>query len=379
MKILFLVYHGLSEYSGISKKILYQVKGLKELGHEVHLCTYDYTDNGHKVRRIDNKIIRDYGTGIIAGIKNKCCYGEIISYVKDNNMDFVYVRSFHNANPATIHLFKSFKKIGIKSVIEIPTYPYDQEYVSFPIEGKIKFFIDKIFRKKLATSTDDIVTFTNDQEIFGQKTINISNGIDFDSIPLRHHTKRNDNEMHFLSVAEVHYWHGFDRFVSGIGEYYKHGGTKKIYYHIVGGVNPIDMEQNRFFEGFNPIIQRYGIQDNIIFHGTKYGKDLDDMFDMADFAVGSLARHRSGITEIKTLKNREYAVRGIPFVYSETDEDFDNAPYIIKAPADESPINIQRIIDFYDNLKISADEIRNSVKDLSWKNQMNKVIKAVFE
>ena len=31
MKILFLVYHGISEVSGISKKIHYQVKGLREI------------------------------------------------------------------------------------------------------------------------------------------------------------------------------------------------------------------------------------------------------------------------------------------------------------------------------------------------------------
>ncbi len=33
--------------------------------------------------------------------------------------------------------------------------------------------------------------------------------------------------------------------------------------------------------------------------------------------IASLGRHRNGITRIKTLKNREYAARGIPFVYSE--------------------------------------------------------------
>ena len=37
MKILFLVYHGFSEVSGISKKIHYQVKGLRENGHDVRL------------------------------------------------------------------------------------------------------------------------------------------------------------------------------------------------------------------------------------------------------------------------------------------------------------------------------------------------------
>lgn len=38
-------------------------------------------------------------------------------------------------------------------------------------------------------------------------------------------------------------------------------------------------------------------------------EELDELFNEADFAIGSLARHRSGIDKIKTLKNREYAAR----------------------------------------------------------------------
>ena len=51
MKILFLIYHGFSEYSGISKKIHYQVKGLKENGHDVRLCYYDI--NGKKILSLE--------------------------------------------------------------------------------------------------------------------------------------------------------------------------------------------------------------------------------------------------------------------------------------------------------------------------------------
>ena len=63
MKILFLVYHGFEDYSGISKKIHYQVKGLKENGHDVHLCYYDVSSNGHRCRYVDGQVIKDYGTG----------------------------------------------------------------------------------------------------------------------------------------------------------------------------------------------------------------------------------------------------------------------------------------------------------------------------
>ena len=92
------------------------------------------------------------------------------------------------------------------------------------------------------------------------------------------------------------------------------------------------------------------------------------------FAIGSLGRHRSGITAIKTLKNREYATRGIPFIYSEQDSDFDHQPYVLKAVPDESPINVQAILDFFDSHHFNSQDIRNTVTHLSWNYQMKKVM-----
>jgi len=302
---------------------------------------------------------------------------KIAKFAIQNKIEFVYARSFINANPFTINLFSEFKKHGIKSVIEIPTFPYDNEYDGAARKEKLELFVDKLFRKQLAKQTDRIITFTDKKEIFGQKTCCISNGIDFDSIPVKTNKISKGNRIDFIGVAEVHYWHGFDRFIHGMGEYYKNGGTMDIYFHIVGGIANREMHDSQFARGFKDLTHEYNINDKVIYHGQLFGKELDKVFDECEFAIGSLARHRCDIYEVKTLKNREYATRGIPFIYSETDEDFDNKPYIIKAPADESAVDIKKIIDFYEGLNISPEEIRGSIKDLSWKNQMDKVIKGI--
>ena len=236
-----------------------------------------------------------------------------------------------------------------------------------------------MFRKKLAKQTDAIVTFTQEKEIFGQRTIRISNGIELEAIPLRNSkTKAKSEELNFIGVAEVHYWHGFDRFIAGIGEYYKNGGTRQMKFHIVGGVADGDMYGSGNNIGFAQLIEKYGIKDKIIFHGQKFGEELNKLFENADFAVASLGRHRSGITHIKTLKNREYAARGLGFIYSEIDDDFEDKPYIIKASADDTPVNIEQVIDFIDNMDITHDEIRNSIYNLTWEKQMEKVINEVI-
>ena len=104
---------------------------------------------------------------------------------------------------------------------------------------------------------------------------------------------------------------------------------------------------------------------------------MTQVFNQCQFAIGSLGRHRSGITVIKTLKNREYATRGIPFIYSETDSDFDSQPYVLKAPADESPIDIQQIVDFVNHFTMRPEEVRKTVEHLTWKIQMQKVVDAI--
>ena len=381
MRILFLVYHGFSEYSGISKKIHYQVKGLRENGHDVRLCYYDFSENGHRCRFVDGKVIKDYGSGALAGLYQRVEYGCIYDYCIRENMEFVYARSFQNANPWLIHFFKRLKIAGIKAVTEIPTYPYDREFSSFSRKQRCELKIDQLFRNSLSKEMSAIVTFSDAKEIFGQRTIRISNGVDFDSIPLHVISQKSsaNSSLHLIGVAEVHIWHAYDRLISGIGEYYRNGGRRQVFFHIVGGVHPHERYRaNDYHPGYQTIIDKYGIHDKVLFHGALFGKELTEVFNQCQFAIGSLGRHRSGITVIKTLKNREYATRGLPFIYSEIDSDFDNQPYILKAPADESPIDIQMILDFVDNFSMKPEEIRKTVEHLTWKNQMQLVIDAVF-
>lgn len=392
MKILFLVYHGFSDTSGITKKIKAQVEGLRQNGHEVHVCTYIVREDGHRCRMIDDEVLQDFGTGRLAQLRKRCCYGRLAKWCKENGIEAVYARSFHNANPFSINFFRSLRKAGIPSVLEIPTYPYDQEYVGFGRTQRWELKVDKIFRHKLARQMVGIVTFASVDTIFGQRSIRISNGISFEDIPLRKPIKAANScntrpketlgtaptdTINLIGVAEVHYWHGYDRLIAGLGEYYKNGGLRHVVFHIIGGIGPSEMEDSQHAPGFRQLIERYKIAEHVRFHGAMYGDELNGHFDSSQFAIGSLARHRSGISDIKTLKNREYAARGIPFIYSENDSDFEHMPYVMKALADESPIDIQGIINFVDNHDFQPESLRSSIETLSWRHQMATVVEAI--
>jgi glycosyltransferase involved in cell wall biosynthesis len=372
MRILFLTYHGFEEASGISKKMLAQIKGLRQNGHEVHVCYYDLAADGSRCRYVDGKVICNYGKDRWATLLQRMDYRCVNDYCRGHQIELVYVRCFMNASPFVIRLFKRLQKDGIKAVMEVPTYPYDGEFASLPLKYRVEHIFDKLFRNKLASYMDAIVTFSDEQQIFGQRTIRISNGVDFDTLPLHQppllQERAGGEALHLIGVAEVHPWHGFDRVLTGLGEYYQRGGEQPVVFHIVGGVSDAMMHD------FRSIIEQYHIEDKVVFHGKLFGEQLDEVFAQSQFAIGSLARHRSGITHIKTLKNREYAARGIPFIYSEEDSDFDQQPYVLKAPADESPIDIERIIRFLSEHHEEPADIRKSVDHLSWRAQMQRVL-----
>ena len=100
MNILFIIFHGFDPNNGISKKILYQLDAFKANGHETHLCYMD--ESSIKQRFVDKQVIANYGDGIKGKILKRTEFGSIVDYAIKNKIEFVYIRSNHNANPFTI-------------------------------------------------------------------------------------------------------------------------------------------------------------------------------------------------------------------------------------------------------------------------------------
>ena len=372
MKVLFLVFHGFAEHNGISKKIFAQRDALAQCGAEVRLCSLTIDDAGNRKRMVDDLVLENYGNGIAAKIRRRIAYGALTDYIVREGIEVVYLRYDHNATPFLTAMLHRLKKAGVKVAAEIPTYPYDREYDTLPLKFRVQHFFDRLFRRAAFRQVSRVVTFSGYDRIFGVPAVNISNGIDFSKVPLKSKLNDTEHELHLIGVAELHPWHGFDRAIAGLGHYYAVPRDVQIYFHIVGEGDPAEREK------LIRLTREVGLGGRIMFHGARAGAELDALFERADMGVASLARHRSGITRIKTLKNREYAARGIPFVYSETDDDFDQREYVMKAPADESPLDMEALLHFYRSRPFVPAEIRASVEgSLSWKIQMQKVLDAL--
>lgn len=135
-----------------------------------------------------------------------------------------------------LNLLTALKKEGFKIVLEIPTPAFVKEYInSFP-KGWYKLFNFLLYHKKIYRLADLIVSIGEMSPVLKgleDKVLVIGNGIDLNEIPVIDPPKF-EKELHLIGVANVAYWHGYDRVIKGLWEYYRKTPGKKVYFHIVG-------------------------------------------------------------------------------------------------------------------------------------------------
>lgn len=236
---------------------------------------------------------------------------------------------------------RKMKKRVKKIIVELPTYPYDNEKSKV---YKLLDYKDKYWRYKLYKYIDKIVTYSNDEFIFGVDTIQSSNFVDFNKVKIVSGKERERNRIDIIAVATLSFWHGYDRMIKGMYTYYQNYPETKVYFHLVG--------DGDLYEFYKRMVEDLGISRFVKVYGKKYGKELDDLYDKADIALDSLGRHRSKVYYNSTLKGKEYLAKGLPIVSGvATELDFDPCfPYYLRVPADDTDINVNDIVNFYNKV-----------------------------
>lgn len=338
---------------GVAKKIASQITCLKNTGCDVEIIDSNSMPSG-MVHKCGKQFARVFSTPYIADQ----LYKQVASRDDLAQLDFIYIRKGYS-DMSQIYSLKSIKGANpsIKIMVEIPTYPYDQEF-----GGRRKLLAipnDKKARNHYKEYVDRIITYSNDKEIFGVTTINIMNGIDYCRI--RERTTVTHDGIHLLAVAFFDYWHGYDRLLKGMAKDIDLVRKHNVVFDLVG--------DGRAISNYKKIVSDYGLKDHVIFHGRMFGDALDDIYNYADIGIDTLGRHRVGIYYNSTLKGKEYCAKGIPILSGvKTDLDDMNINFYFRVPADESVISIKEVIDFYHSVydgktpeKVS-EEIRKASK-----------------
>lgn len=369
-KCLFLTEHELDLSKGISKKIISQVAAIENHGIKTWLLSYKIEDN-NQFALINNEVFFDLGRSYQKYLyNNRFFFKSLVSFVRNNDIDCVYIRYTQFVDLFFLLFLFSLHKLKCSIFMEIPTYPYDGEFHSNGIKNTLVLWKDKLLRSFFRFSVDRIVTFSIDKKIFGIPCINISNAVDENTISLVSKNKFDVSSIRMLGVANINFWHGYDRLILGIKDYYSCPRSIDVEFIIIGDGN------RTVSEHLHELIINNKLENHVKMVGPKSGKELDEYFEWANLAIGSLGCHRKNILETKTLKNVEYAMRGLPIVYSENNNDFDKMDYVYKVSANDEPINVEDIISFMQNIKIRPSDIRQSVQHLTWNNQMRKVFQS---
>ncbi len=333
---------------GIRKKVMAQCRVFEKTFGTLYYTLY----SGQmmylfcKNRLIDKKL----------ALTKKECNEVLIDWIVQYKIERSYIR-YGFSDRYFLEFLQRQERLGIKSVLEFPTIPYDNEKNS-----SCMAFEDCYYREQLYKYIHCCTTYGDFKEVFQIPCISLVNGVDMKEQEAKKYRKQ-DGKITLVAVATFSKWHGYERVIQGLHQYYTSGGKRTIVLNFVGNGGQLQY--------YTQLTMEYQLCEHVIFCGQKSKAELDAIYDSSDIAIGSLGFYKTGIQSGAPIKLREYCARGIPFVYGYDDLSFRTSHYFAyQVSNDAAPINMQKIIDFYENVYDGRDFISDmrqyATENLTW-------------
>ena len=348
--IIYITYVDYNEenFSGVKKKISNQIKILKDNGNSVDLIV----QYGKKA-----KLIRNNGSiNFFSSFTKRFSVTKAVKAVfKNQKIDYAYIR-FQFFSEDVRQMLKFLYQNSCRVLMEIPTYPYDKELHNQGLKGEIKLLIDKFYRNSCINNIDKFVSPSNVEFIFSREYIHIKNGYDFAKFNYNLNRTINKSEINIIAVASMMPSHGYDRLLYGLKNYYRKEREIKVYFHLVG-TGP---ELKKYRE----IIEEFGLDSYVKIYGQKTGLDLLKIVEKCSIAVDALSSFRANINYLSTIKSREYCAWGLPCVYCTDNDIFSKEDlFNLRVPENESPINIDDIVKFFQDIYFNSGLKPNQISE----------------
>jgi glycosyltransferase involved in cell wall biosynthesis len=316
---------------GVAAKIHAQVKVLSNAIGGMDL----YFLRGNEIRKNDSLLWR-FGRGALGRrlAYRFLFYPRLARELQDH--DFVYIR-YQGSSPPFLYLLRRLKarKPEMRIFVEIPTFPYD--LVKVGLRQHLLGLVDRMFRGWLRHHVDRVVTFSRETSIFGIPAICTDNGVDVGNMPMIEGELKSE-PICLLGVANVSFWHGYDRVIKGLAGYYSQGSEREIKFLVAG----VGAE----LENLKKLAADSGMKQRVEFLGARHGQELDALYAKSHVGLATLGMHRCMI-KTTSLKTREYCARGLPFVLAGDDPDFPpDFAYAHEVPATDEPLDIPALLRF---------------------------------
>ena len=158
------------------------------------------------------------------------------------------------------------------------------------------------------------------------------------------HPAPEDGSIHIMAIANIEWWHGYDRFIKGLSQYYQSGGQRMIVLHLVGTGPTVPLLANQ--------INKLGLNNYVIMHGYKSGDELDEIYNCCHLGLISLATQDKDVYVHSTLKSRDYLAKGLPTMSTGMTDVFIGVDYKynLELPMDAEIVDMNLVIDFYDSI-----------------------------
>ena len=371
-KVLFVMKYPLEDIYAVKNKFDGEMNACLKLGHDVSYIAYDhkYTYLIHDGKKTKiKKIHLGEKKFYIHTLAFYDLYESVIRIISCDQFDIAYIRRAPLSIKALV-MFHKLKETSCKIVVEVPTYTQTKEK-----EKRITRRIYASYSRmcwRIANKSVLLYTLIGEkaENYNGVRAINIENGIDVLSMPLRV-PKYDEEKIHLLAVASMSKWHGYDRLIHGI-KALDANQRSKIVFDVVGD------EGDGSLNEWKNLVEDLRLTEQVLFHGRKVGHELDPFFEKGDVGICSLGMYRNGFQSGSILKLREYMARGLPFVFAAEDPAIHGElAFCMKVTNNDDPIDVNHIIEFAYKMRKTvgiSKQMRNyAEEEMSWKTQMRSV------
>lgn len=374
-KVLFLMAFPIDYTINLKNKFIGQMEAVENLGYEVwvtatkkdkiFLCSKNERIMVGKIPLIKQNIVRcHYIFKIIP---------KILSIIK---FDFCYIRTVPPIF-SYIKALKNIKQTNAKVIVEIPTFPKEceQKNSEKKIFNKGISFFEKINGKKESLYVDLYTIIGEQTKTYKNKpSINIENCVSLKNMPARKYKGRS-NEVCILALANMAYWHGYDRIIESMHQYLlKYGSFPiSVILYMIG------TDGDGSLKKWKELVKKYHLEKHIKFEGMKSGEELNKYFEICDIGLASIGGFRKKSTVTSELKIREYMARGLPFIYATNDRAINEGKkYCMKVNDDNSMISFDCVLRFALNCKKNAIQYTRQMREeaennMLWEAQFEKV------
>ena len=323
---------------GVAKKISMQIDSFCKLGYDVTYSAYLHDGvailrKGVVLRKkqINNKRMNNMFRRFYL-LKLCIEYLQIeekydIGFIRWDAVDFIFLN--------TLSIMRNKCRFVLMDF-----HGYYPGYKSKGLTGKYIKYMTAFLGSRMSKYVDLGLTETVERTLFGIKTLPIDTGIDID-LYKPHRYIGDIDELNLISVANERPYHGLDRIINGLVEYYaSENKPKKVYLHLVGKLSP---ETKR-------IIKNSGLK-SIKTYGYLSGDALDNIYSRCNIGLGPLATYRTGGKQGTGIKTKEYFAIGMPYVYAGNELLVpDDYPYVLKISDNGGIIDINMLIHFYEKI-----------------------------